>query len=162
MGNLKEQLAYLQGLTKGLNLTENSAEGKMLLKIVDVLDDVAEEMQCMSVAQEDLETYVETIDEDLTDLEDEVYADEYDEEEPDDTDEYEIIADDAIDEDFVEVACPVCHEEVTFEADILDDEDAVEVTCPYCGGTVYDNTLAFEEKESTSSRNTRHRIHPGI
>ena len=162
MGNLKEQVAYLQGLTKGLNLTENSAEGKMLLKIVDVLDDVAEEMQCMSVAQEDLETYVETIDEDLTDLEDEVYADEYDEEEPDDTVEYEIIADDAIDEDFVEVACPVCHEEVTFEADILDDEDAVEVTCPYCGGTVYDNTLAFEEKESTSSRNTRHRIHPGI
>lgn len=151
MGNLKEQVAYLHGLTKGLNLSESSAEGKMLLKIVDVLDDVAEEMQCMSIAQEDLETYVETIDEDLTDLEDEVYADEYEEAEPDEVDEYEIIADDH-NEEFVEVACPVCLEEVTFESSILDDEDPVEVTCPYCGGTVYDNT----------TQNTRHFHHPGI
>lgn len=161
MGNLKEQVAYLHGLTKGLNLTESSAEGKMLLKIVDVLDDVAEEMQSMTIAQDDLETYVETIDEDLTDLEDEVYADEYEEGEPEEVDEYEIITDDDTDE-YVEVACPVCKEEVTFEASILDEKDALEVTCPYCGGTVYDNTLAFEEERIETAKNTRHMIHPGL
>ena len=43
--------------------------------------------------------------------------------------------------DMVEVACPICHEEVTFEARILDEDDPVKVTCPHCGGVVYDNTL---------------------
>lgn len=155
MGNLKEQVAYLQGLTKGLNLNENSAEGKMLLKIVDVLDSFAEEIQCVNVAQEDLETYVETIDEDLTDLEDEIYVDSYE-----GASNSELV-DGYDDDEFVEVACPVCHEEVTFDADILDDDDAIEVTCPHCGGVVYDNTLAFDEDE-LDNLDTRHTMHPGV
>lgn len=154
MGNLKEQVAYLQGLTKGLNLTDSSAEGKMLLKIVDVLDDFAEEMQYIHAAQEELETYVETIDEDLTDLEEDIY-------ENTEEDYIDAVAEEYTEEDMVEVACPVCHEEVTFEAEILDDDDAVEVTCPYCGGIVYDNTLKLEEEASTS-RSSRHLIHPGV
>ena len=61
-------------------------------------------------------------------------------------------SDDSVDEeyteeDMVEVACPVCHEEITFAAGILDDDDAVEVTCPYCGGVVYDNTPELEDEE---------------
>ena len=158
MGNLKEQVAYLQGLTKGLNLNESSAEGKLLLKIVDVLDNVAEEIQCMHFTQEDLETYMETIDEDLTDLEDEVYEDVNDEGDLDEVEDYNEITDE---DDFVEVACPVCHEEVTFEADILDDDDAIEVTCPYCNGIVYDNTLALEDEYLTVN-DTRHLMHPGV
>lgn len=158
MGNLKEQVAYLQGLTKGLNLNENSAEGKMLLKIVDVLDGVAEEIQCMHVVQEDLETYVETIDEDLTDLEDEVYDGEYEE---DDLEDYDEVTDAYDEDDFVEVTCPVCHEEVSFESDILDDDDAIEVSCPHCGGIVYDNTLAFDDEEFDSA-DSRHLMHPGV
>lgn len=98
MGNLKEQVAYLQGLTKGLNLTDSSAEGKMLLKIVDVLDDFAEELQYIHAAQEELETYVETIDEDLTDLEEDIYEN---------TEEEYAIAEEHTEEDMVEVACPV-------------------------------------------------------
>lgn len=162
MGNLKEKVAYLQGLTQGLNVSDHSSEGKLLLNIIDVLDDMADEMQTMSLAQEDLEEYVETMDEDLTDLEEEVYEEEL------------IDTDTDIDDDFVEVDCPVCHETVTFESEILDEDDAVEVTCPYCGGVVYDNTLEFDETddlddsdlidvEATSSSSTlKHGIHPGV
>jgi len=153
MSNIKERVAYLQGLTKGLNVNEQSAEGKILLNIIDVLDDMAEDFHNMYLAQQDLETYVETIDEDLTDLEEEVYedGDGYTEDE---------------DDEFVEVQCPVCHEPVTFETDILEDDDAVEVTCPYCGGVVYDNTLEFDDEidaEITGeSEPLRHTIHPGV
>lgn len=159
MSNLKEQVAYLQGLTTGLNLNEHSAEGKMLLKIVDVLDSVADELQCVNAAQEDLETYMETIDEDLTELEDEVYEVDYEDlDEDSDFDEY---VDELDDDDIVEVACPVCHEDVTFEADLLDEDDPLEVTCPHCGGVVYDNTLAFDDDDDEMMP-IRHTMHPGV
>ncbi|SDF10267.1 CD1247 N-terminal domain-containing protein [Sporolituus thermophilus] len=148
MANLKEKVAYLQGLTKGLNVDTQSPEGKLLVNIVDVLDSFAEELACMSVAQQELENYVETIDDDLTDLEDEVY-------------DVEMIDED---DDLVEIECPVCHEDVTFEADLLDEDDPVEVTCPHCGGIVYDNTLDFadDELDDDDVRSSRHLLHPGV
>ena len=158
MRNLKEKVAYLHGLTQGLNVNQNSAEGKLLVNIIDVLDSFAEEVNNVNLAQMELEEYVESIDEDLTDLEEEVYEEVMDEEYDDDM--Y-----DDLDDDMVEVACPHCHELVTFESDILDDDDAVEVTCPYCGDVVYDNTLDITEVTSGSTygiRDSGHIMHPGV
>ena len=73
MGNIKERVAYLQGLTQGLNVSLHSAEGKLLINIIDVLDDMAEEINNIQMGQAGLEAYVESMDEDLTDLEEEVY-----------------------------------------------------------------------------------------
>ena len=42
-------------------------------------------------------------------------------------------------DDFVEVTCPNCGEEVCFDSDILYDEDLIEVTCPACGAVVFVN-----------------------
>ena len=75
MGNIKERVAYLQGLTLGLDISVHSVEGKLLINIIDVLDDMAEEIDNIQMAQVDLETYIESMDEDLTDLEEEVYDD---------------------------------------------------------------------------------------
>lgn len=150
MGKIKERVSYLQGLTQGLNIGSNSAEGKLLLNIIDVLDDMAEEFNNMHMAQEDLETYVESLDEDLTDLEEEVYEE-------------------VNDDDYVEVKCPSCNETVSFESDILNDDDDVEVSCPHCGDTVYDSALDTDEGISNNNHtdnvitNTRrYGIHPGI
>jgi len=146
MGNIKERVAYLQGLTQGLNVSSGSAEGKVLLNIIDVLDDMAEEFNNIQMVQEDLETFVESIDEDLTDLEDEVYED-------------------VNDENFVEVQCPSCHETVSFASDILEEDDDVEVSCPHCGDTVYDSCLEFDDLDMDDDRidsSIRYGIHPGI
>jgi len=150
MGNIKERVAYLQGLTQGLNVSSASAEGKLLINIIDVLDDMAQEFNNIQLVQEDLETYVESMDEDLTDLEEEVYED-------------------ADHDDFVEVQCPSCRETVSFESDILEDDDDVEVSCPHCGETVYDSTLEIsnvgmddEDMHSSSGNTLRYGIHPGI
>lgn len=143
MHELKQKVAYLQGLTKGLNVSGQTAEGKLLTNVIDVLEDIAEELHDMDLAQVDLENYVETIDEDLTDLEEEVYNIDVDVEE---------------DEDIVEVECPVCHEVVTFESDVLNDDDVVEVTCPTCGEVVYENTIEFAADDDHDHVS----MHPGI
>lgn len=124
MAGIKERVAYLHGLTKGLNVDEHTPEGKVLLNIIDVLNDMAEDVEDIYLQQQDLETYVETLDEDLNDLEDEIYD-----------------TNCCCEEDFVEMNCPVCHEDVSFEADILDAKEDIEVTCPHCGSVVYDTVI---------------------
>jgi len=142
MERIKEKVAYLHGLAKGLNVNDNSPDGKVMLNIIDVLDSMAEEIQYIQDAQQDLESYVETIDEDLTDLEEEVYEEEGF-------------------EDSVEVECPVCHEVVNFEANVLNEDDAVEVTCPNCGGIVYENTIDLE-LDDNSAVDYERGTHPGV
>ncbi len=121
MKNIKEKIAYLQGLVQGLNIDEATKEGKVLTGIIDVLDEMADQLDDIETAQNDLEEYVESIDEDLYDLEGDIFGDDLDEEE------------------MVEVECPNCREIVCFESDIVDDEDLIEVTCPNCDEVVYVN-----------------------
>lgn len=123
MSNVKERVAYLHGLTKGLNVDDRTPEGKAILNIIDVLEDIADDVRHVHAQQQELETYVETLDEDLNDLEEDFYE------------EFDSYADD----DFVEIQCPSCHEEVSFESELLADKDDIEVTCPHCGSVVYDN-----------------------
>jgi len=146
MGNIKERVAYLQGLTQGLNVSSSTAEGEVLINIIDVLDDMAEEFNNIQLVQDDLGNFVESIDEDLTDLEEEIYED-------------------VDDENFVEVQCPSCNETVSFASDILEDEDDVEVSCPHCGDIVYDSCLEFDDMDMDDDRTNgflRDGIHPGI
>lgn len=116
MESVKEKVAYLHGLAQGLDVNEQTKEGKLMLNMLKVLDVVAEEFDEVYEAQEELAEYVESIDEDLNSLEENFY-------------------DDA--KDTVEVECPECHEIVTFAEDVLDDDEPVEVTCPSCGSVVY-------------------------
>ena len=121
MKNIKERIAYLQGLAQGLEIDEASKEGKVLAGIIDVLEEMADQIDDIDVAQSDLEEYVESIDEDLYDLEDEFFGDELD------------------DDEMVEVECPKCQEMVCFDSEIVGDEDLIEVTCPNCDEVVYVN-----------------------
>src|SRR5690606_23773347 len=75
----------------------------------------------------ELEEYVESIDADLFQLEEEIYGGELDEEEEDD---------ELLDEDFVRAECPRCGEEVYFEESLLYD-DNVEISCPECGEILF-------------------------
>lgn len=120
MKNIKERIAYLQGLAQGLEIEEASKEGKVLAGIIDVLEEMADQIDDIDVAQSDLEEYVESIDEDLYDLEDEFFGDE-------------------LDDELVEVECPKCREMVCFDSEIVSDEDLIEVTCPNCDEVVYVN-----------------------
>ncbi len=125
MSDLKSKVAYLQGLSNGMNLDVESKEGKLLNSIIEVLDEFAESFSELENAHEQLEDYVETIDDDLYALEN-------------DFNEGHRF------EDYVEVDCPRCGETVLFDPGIVEDEDVIEVTCPNCDEVVFVNDDTFE------------------
>lgn len=127
MSDLRSKVAYLQGLSTGLNLEGESKEGKIIQNIISVLEDFAESFSELENAQEQLEDYVETIDEDLYSLEN-------------DLDEENM-------EDYVEVDCPRCGETVLFDSEIITDDDIIEVTCPNCDEVVFVNDDSFESAD---------------
>lgn len=135
MRDLQQKVAYLQGLAKGMEIGE-SKEGKLLGEMLDVLESMAEYIEIIQDEQSDLESYLESLDSDLADLEDDFYEDD---------------CHCGDDDDFVEVTCPNCNEEVCFDSAILYDEDLIEVTCPECGAVVFVNgeedDLDFSEEE---------------
>ncbi|MTI48205.1 CD1247 N-terminal domain-containing protein [Sporosalibacterium faouarense] len=135
MEHLYERISYLQGLAEGLGIEENSKEGKLLLHIIDALEDFADAIDDLSFEQEELGEYVEYIDEDLTDVEDEVFGECDYEDDLEDYDEYEF----EDDIDYVELECPHCQETLYIEEDLLH-EDA---TCPNC----LESIVCCEEEE---------------
>lgn len=126
---ISEKVAYLKGLAEGMELEkETSKEGKLIGKIIEVLEDVG-------LAVEDLEDEVEAVgdeldamSEDLSDVESTLFE----EDEDGDSCEGCCFPDslDAGDDDFFEIACPSCGEDIVIDESIL---DAGEVTCPNCG-----------------------------
>lgn len=110
MGYLKEKVSYLKGLAEGMQISEASNEGKLLKAIIDVLDDMAIEVDDISDIQEQLSEQVDNIDEDLAEVE-------------------RIIYDDYDYTDMVE--CPYCHEEFEIHEDLIDDKGET-IECPHC------------------------------
>lgn len=95
MNDLFQKVSYLQGLADGLGVDETTNEGKLLIKIIDVLGEFTEVLDEIVEDQVGLEEYVSFIDEDLSDVEDELYDDydefdEYDDFDFEDYDELEI------------------------------------------------------------------------
>ena len=119
---ISEKVAYLKGLAEGLNLDESTKEGKLLLAILDVLDDMAEEFADIEDEIVDLEDGLDAVSDDLNDVEEFLYETSDDEDEEDD--------DDDDDDEYFVTTCPECEEEVIFDESVLEDG---EVICPNCG-----------------------------
>ncbi|MGE5704456.1 MAG: CD1247 N-terminal domain-containing protein [Clostridia bacterium] len=73
MESLAKRIAYLRGLSDGLEVGENSKEGRIASELVEILDETIAEMKTLHLRVEELETYVEAVDEDLNNLELYVY-----------------------------------------------------------------------------------------
>ena len=115
MSYLGERVAYLRGLSEGLDSSEQTAEGKLLLKMIEVLEDVADSINEIEQTQDEMDEYIQDIDEDLGEVEEELFGCD--------------CCDEDDDEDFLEVECPHCHEVIYFDADSLADDELI---CPVC------------------------------
>lgn len=109
MDYLIQKVSYLRGLADGLGIDENSKEGKLLLHIVDILEEFADVLDETIENQEDLEEYVTFIDEDLADVEDDIYG------EDDEDDDYYYEDDEFDFDDFCDDDDCCCHCEEEFE-----------------------------------------------
>jgi alpha-galactosidase/6-phospho-beta-glucosidase family protein len=105
--DISERVSYLQGLSEGLNITEGSPQGKIISGILNVMNEMAEEITGIQQDFEEMRDYIQSVDDDLLDLEETVLED----------------------DDYIELECRNCGEQLYIESDILDDEDVIEVTC---------------------------------
>ena len=116
-----EKVAYMKGLAEGLSLDTKTKEGKLFTVMMDILEDIALEIEDLYEEQAELEEGMDAISDDLSDVETYLYEmdGEYDEDE-----------DEEIDGEVYETTCPNCEEEILFDETILEDGF---VQCPNCG-----------------------------
>ncbi len=142
MSNLSDRVSYIKGLAEGLKLDTEKNEGKLIEKILELLGDITKELEEMQEEQNDLNAYMEAIDNDLGDLEDVVLGDE------DDEDKDFVEGEDDGDDNLVEYTCPHCGEEMTFEVDSFDfDEDYL---CPNCHKPLFPEEGEEDEEDGDS------------
>jgi len=130
VNDIRSRVAYLQGLAEGLDLDTGSPEGRVLSSMLDVLVDLADEIQEVVDAQEELAEYVEDVDYDLGALEETVFGDEHE----DDTRHIHFVPEGMLTEaeDGMELTiCPECGD--TLAAGAGEIETNLDVVCPGCG-----------------------------
>jgi len=120
MESLTSKVAYLAGFIDGLELDKTTKEGKAIEQIIEVLKDMALEIEGISENQMDIEDYLGELDEDLAYVEDDLY--DIDEDDYDDND-------DDLD-DFIEMKCGSCGEVIYVDSVIV--EDGEDMLCPRC------------------------------
>ena len=134
---ITEKVAYLKGLAEGMELNAEKKEGKLLLAIIDVLEDIALELSDIEDAQEELGEGLDAVSDDLEDVEDLLYGE-------DDEPEYEL-DDLGEDEDCYATTCPTCEETIYFDESVLEDG---QVVCPNCGEKLEFDLESLDEDEA--------------
>ena len=138
MMTLTEKLAYIKGLAEGLGVDETTKEGKVLLALVDLMDDVTTAVSELESDMDQAYEELDAIDEDLTDIEDFLWEDEDEDDDCDccDCDDDDCDCCDCEDDDelfdggIYEITCPKCGEIVCMDEDMLFSPDC---GCPNCG-----------------------------
>ncbi|MDE7390562.1 MAG: hypothetical protein K2M82_06455 [Lachnospiraceae bacterium] len=119
---MNEKVAYIRGLMDGLKLNENDDTIKVIKSIVDLLEDITDQVDDLGELYDELSAQVDEIDQDLSIVEDDLYDEDEDEDRDfDDFDE---------DEEYYEVVCPTCGDEICVSEDILLEGS---IDCPNCG-----------------------------
>lgn len=125
---VSEKVAYLKGLMEGLKIDADSDNGKMFKAILDVLDEVALEIEDLTDEVMEVGDGLDVISDDLADVEELIYDDDEDE-----------------DETVYATTCPECEEQIYFDEDYLEDGMIV---CPNCGAKLEFDASDFEEEDN--------------
>lgn len=137
MSNLGEKVSYLKGLAEGMKIDASSGEGKLIVQMIDVLSEAAKQLDELQEAYQELNDYVECIDDDLEELELQCDGEESDDEDGFEFDEDESDADDE-DEDEADFSFDAEEaDEAGGEEDADESDDCamyVGCLCPECGG----------------------------
>ncbi len=137
MSKLTDRISYLQGLAEGMKLNPEKDSHKLIIGILEVLGEVGESFEALAESHSELSDYVESIDEDLADLE----ADLYDDEDED-------LAEQEEDEEFestIEYECPHCGAMINIDPDDVDFDE--ETKCPECGKDLFPELPDGAEEE---------------
>ena len=127
---ITEKVAYLKGLMEGLKLDTETSEGKVLAALVDVVNDIALELEDVYDEIDTLKDYADELDHDLGDVESFLLEE----------DDCDCDCDCCEDED-----CDCCDDDMYCDGDCdcCEDEDCdccgelYSIECPNCGDEIF-------------------------
>ena len=146
--NINKESAYLRGLLEGYELDGNKKEIKLITKMLELIDEMADHITALEADNAELREYVEELDHDLGEVEEELYFTD-DEDEYYDEDEDEDFDDE--DDGYYEIECPSCGEVVCFD----DSLEVDELTCPACGEKITDIELCDGDCDSCDAEDCK-------
>ena len=141
--DLKEKASYIMGWLEGLKLDSNEDQNKILKSVVSLLQEMTEKISVLEKEVEENSALVDELDEDLANVEKDLYNNEKDIcfkdhsdchcEKKDDDDIFK--NDRILGEEFekngkYEVSCTNCGRIIELDEGIFEKED---ITCPECG-----------------------------
>ena len=146
---ITENAAYLKGLFDGYEIDKSTKEGKIISEMLTLIADMADKIAALEADNKELHEYVEELDHDLGEVEEELYFTDGDEEDGyDDLNDDDEYFDDGDDSEYYELECPNCGETVCFD-DSLDPDSLV---CPACGEKVGDVEFCDGDCDSCDSK----------
>ena len=135
-----EKVAYLRGMLEGMKFDADSDMGKIVLKLIDIVDDLAHDLTDAEERADVMADYIDELDRDLGEVEEYVYGDDCDCCDDDDCD---CCCDDDDDDDLYELECPNCGDKIYITEDMLNGS----IECPNCN-TKIDDIEVEDEDES--------------
>ena len=145
---LTEKIAYMKGLLDGMELDGSTKEGKAILQMADVMEEMAVYIDDLQSQVDELTELCDLLDHDLGDVESDLYGDDDDDDHDDDDDDDDdypigkVLSGDEDDEAWVDddeeefeipkyiVNCPGCDEVIALSERRLEEGS---MHCPYCG-----------------------------
>ncbi len=112
--SLIEKAAYIKGLAEGLDLEADKKETRVIKELLELVSEMAKDVEDIGADLVELYDVVEELDEDLSMVEQEMFGD---------------LMDDFSDEMY-EILCPNCQQEVRLDEEMLIGNDVI---CPACG-----------------------------
>jgi DNA-directed RNA polymerase subunit RPC12/RpoP len=129
---VSEKVAYLKGLAEGYGLDAEKKEGKLILAIIDTLEDIAGELEALNENAGDIVEELSALSESFSDMEEILFSEDDDDVDDEDNCCCSGCCDDDDDDDEASygVVCPHCREDI-----IVTEEDLIagEIQCPKCG-----------------------------
>lgn len=147
MSELSSKIAYLKGYAEGLGAEFKSDEGKIIEKLIDIIEAMAQEIADLEMIVEENCDLIDEIDDTVLAIAEDFYGDDDDDDDEysdfddddlfgdfdDDFDDFTDEDDEDDDEfssDFFEIQCPECNEDFMINYDEITDEG--EINCPHC------------------------------
>lgn len=126
--NIVEKAAYLRGLCDGLEIDGTTKEGKLLLAMVEVIDELADSVSDLQQITDEMSDELDEVAEELLELEG--AFDECDCGCEDDEDDCDCDGECDCHDFHYEVVCPTCGDSIMVDDDIL---ALGKIQCPGCG-----------------------------
>ena len=119
MSEISNRAAYLKGLADGLKLDKETTEGQLINGILELMGDVAEELEILDQEQAFLADKIDEMDDVIEMIGDEAFGVDCDDE-----------------DDMYTLVCEKCGAEIDLTGDDLDDIAEGVFKCPDCGEVI--------------------------